>query len=783
MKLLKLLNPGKQFVSKYANRWRKSFKSKVYMNFLSISIITVIIINVAAFQYFNVYMKNQINDMLRNKLENISTVYNSKLDQYRRLTELINKMPKSISYIYDYENTSVLDAIEISNNLHPILNANESVNSIFFFNQDDIIYELDDYYLNRNEKQNILKQVLQSKTDRYPIPITLADGSQRLVFFQTSRTALYGTSQSGIIIVSNTETLRKSILSSYEDQSDSILIVDNQTSQIITEQNNNYPIAPTTLNEIAHATDGYNSYSSKNKGKDEDIVISYVNNGHEGYSIVSVMDYQSSIEQLLKARNAIIIFSIFIIFIALLLSYVFTNKVYKPVNHMLLNIYTAFRNSEQDDEEEQEHGNHYDEIQTASLTISKALSKMSALESRHSSNEFIDFLQKRNYSQQNADPQLPRELKSLQEKLGDQGHYRVISVEVTAPSALDLDYNLLLLLQNVGQQIWSREIDYKAYPISSNQFILIVSEGRSGILLNDLQVMAQYAEQMIHKLAENYKVHITIGISQIAYNLQQLPDSYEQVQHLIRNKLFCYKQSYFIFDTFTPSSLSKGQANELTQKILELIKSNQLQTIPLENIEALLELVKNIEYEAGLSYLANLLADAAMLAHNSIVENKEYRSIYLDVYVKLQSCNNIDELSTLLKTMLDSACLELKTSRSLTVQNNIMKAIEYIHEHINDNTLSIDALAEKYNMSSSYFSKLFNSYTQKTFPDYINQLRLQRAAALLVEKKDFNINDIASEVGFNSSSYFAAAFKKKYGLSPSQYRINYLDVTAESAGE
>ncbi|MDF2987115.1 MAG: hypothetical protein K0R50_2625, partial [Eubacterium sp.] len=96
-----------------------------------------------------------------------------------------------------------------------------------------------------------------------------------------------------------------------------------------------------------------------------------------------------------------------------------------------------------------------------------------------------------------------------------------------------------------------------------------------------------------------------------------------------------------------------------------------------------------------------------------------------------------------------------------------------INEHVGDRDLSVELLAEKFHISPSYFSKLFNNYTKKTFPDYVNCLRLQNAADLLLSNKNLDINEISARVGFNSSSYFAAAFKKKYGMSPSKFRINH----------
>ena len=56
-----------------------------------------------------------------------------------------------------------------------------------------------------------------------------------------------------------------------------------------------------------------------------------------------------------------------------------------------------------------------------------------------------------------------------------------------------------------------------------------------------------------------------------------------------------------------------------------------------------------------------------------------------------------------------------------------------------------------------------------SFTQYLNDYRLQIAAQLLKETED-NILEIASATGFENLSYINRSFKKKYGLTPGQYR-------------
>ena len=56
---------------------------------------------------------------------------------------------------------------------------------------------------------------------------------------------------------------------------------------------------------------------------------------------------------------------------------------------------------------------------------------------------------------------------------------------------------------------------------------------------------------------------------------------------------------------------------------------------------------------------------------------------------------------------------------------------------------------------------------------FINNVRLQAACRLIDEKKKIRISDLAYAVGFNDPKYFSLCFRKKFGLSPTEYMMKY----------
>ena len=113
---------------------------------------------------------------------------------------------------------------------------------------------------------------------------------------------------------------------------------------------------------------------------------------------------------------------------------------------------------------------------------------------------------------------------------------------------------------------------------------------------------------------------------------------------------------------------------------------------------------------------------------------------------------------------------------------------QIIQEHYAEK-ISLKELSESVNISDCHFCRTFKQMTGKTTTNYINGVRLEKAAALL-EQTNLNITEIAIRCGFDSVNYFSRLFRKYYYTSPTTFRGRILDGssslrlhhTAKSAG-
>ncbi len=83
---------------------------------------------------------------------------------------------------------------------------------------------------------------------------------------------------------------------------------------------------------------------------------------------------------------------------------------------------------------------------------------------------------------------------------------------------------------------------------------------------------------------------------------------------------------------------------------------------------------------------------------------------------------------------------------------------------------SLEELGRKIGCSHFYLSRIFSAQTGQTIPQYLRQLRLEKAAELL-RSGEYNVTEAALEVGYNSLSHFSAAFHETFGCCPGLYPL------------
>lgn len=129
----------------------------------------------------------------------------------------------------------------------------------------------------------------------------------------------------------------------------------------------------------------------------------------------------------------------------------------------------------------------------------------------------------------------------------------------------------------------------------------------------------------------------------------------------------------------------------------------------------------------------------------------------------------INELLLLLLELFKNGKVEL--DRSLT--DNIRTAeifFQYLRNDY-DRPWTLETMAVHCGLGITSFTKYCKQLTNLTPINYLNKIRLEAAAELLLNHKEKNITNICYECGFSSSQYFATTFRKLYKCTPKHYRL------------
>lgn len=268
-----------------------------------------------------------------------------------------------------------------------------------------------------------------------------------------------------------------------------------------------------------------------------------------------------------------------------------------------------------------------------------------------------------------------------------------------------------------------------------------------------------YIWTMNHDVFLKYNVPIIFGVSPPVYSLKEIHAAYLNALDTVDyNRLISSCKQWFYRDLpdetdnwYYPIELERTLFDSVIHFNFENART-VLNKIKTENFEKRNLSVKNIkellgELKASIKKISSLQSDEFefMQSNISVDQFFEYTVGY---FHKL--CSNYNKN---ISTRGDKICSQIK---------------DYIDKHYDDADLSLNYLAERYSMNSSYLSTLFKKNIGYGFFAYLEKVRIEESVKLL-STGEYNIRDIAKMVGFVNEQTFRRSFKKVKGINPSDF--------------
>jgi two-component system response regulator YesN len=193
-----------------------------------------------------------------------------------------------------------------------------------------------------------------------------------------------------------------------------------------------------------------------------------------------------------------------------------------------------------------------------------------------------------------------------------------------------------------------------------------------------------------------------------------------------------------------------------------------------ESQRLLNEILGHIFFASGGNFgiiKARVLELVVLLSRAALEGGAEIEQIFGLNYIYLREINalkTVDEMSHWLSNIMNRFTKSVFVFAEVKHSDVIFKAIDFIKRNYK-NKISLDEVANKVYLSPSYFSKIFKDEMKCNYNVYLNRLRIEKSKLLLLSDK-VNLNDVATEVGFEDQSYYSKVFKKITGVTPGKFR-------------
>ncbi len=294
------------------------------------------------------------------------------------------------------------------------------------------------------------------------------------------------------------------------------------------------------------------------------------------------------------------------------------------------------------------------------------------------------------------------------------------------------------------------------------------------ILTHDFTYYGSTIEELLKNMNDRIKTfgitaHMTVGSNVDSY--RDIHKSYSMAKKLFDYFLIYPNKSILSSDLINHQHLTSQLTIEIDHTYIASNLASKNETLLFEYIEQLFEQCVHCDGITPkhlrmmvIEILLNLytsMSKRSILFHNDIINE------HSKLLSKIHQANDLKILKQDLKYLLTFIIKKLKEKEKAT-SPVVYEIVKYVQKKYFEE-LSLKTLSYKFNINPTYLGQLFKKETGTSFPNYLNQYRIEKAKAFLMET-NFKTAQIAKKVGYMDPNYFYRIFKKYAGVSPTEFK-------------
>lgn len=140
--------------------------------------------------------------------------------------------------------------------------------------------------------------------------------------------------------------------------------------------------------------------------------------------------------------------------------------------------------------------------------------------------------------------------------------------------------------------------------------------------------------------------------------------------------------------------------------------------------------------------------------------------------MEIQLTGSIEAVRSELYGIIEAMCGMITSKKNDLHIRTVEQIKQFVAEQYSDADLTLYRIAEQAERPEKYISQLFKEVTGTNLSDHLEKVRMDNAATLLRDKS-LTVDEIAVQVGYNSSHSFRRAFKRVMGVAPSAFRQSF----------
>ncbi len=327
------------------------------------------------------------------------------------------------------------------------------------------------------------------------------------------------------------------------------------------------------------------------------------------------------------------------------------------------------------------------------------------------------------------------------------------------------EHTIINILQEVLNDFGNGIINH----IANEKFVIVLSFANYRSKVQIENRMNELLYRISVCLKEFMNISASYSISELCASISDISKIYEAADKNLKDRFYSGKNCILKNVPYIKEKESlEGLSIEAEKRILACIKTKNNDDLSMH---------LDIIFDAIISQRLSITSYQLIFGDLLSVINRVCKDHLIDLSViypgresphqMLAQLETINETRVWFRTLFTRLLESLTSDLDHVNSEYVKKAVRFIKNNFAE-PISLSNIAEQIGISCAYLSTLFKEETGTSFCDFVTNIRLEKAKALL-EEGTMDLKEIVLSCGFSDYSYFIKTFRKKIGVTPKEY--------------